>query len=339
MQRLPSGSTRVRRRLTTKYTRTSKVLPRKKKPNKFPLLPGDDPVLGRPIFNDSDYPAARFAVFTTEMFHVYWMLLHAISFLIPEYHKVGDRDAIENVGQFFLKLPSRGIFGCRECTEHYVEFANLSNLGQPDGNLFGRLAHDQDPYLLARWLNNLHNAVHRGRKEQTESGPVKRGFVVRAEVPFERVKQFYEQRVYSAPIPGACNPTLVEAFLRSEFGIKIREDMSCNEIARGVKKHTHDHYVSAIYMRFKPIVPHGFYRHHWHRLRRIHDPNMLSPSKFTVKGVVAILLVGIFQTLLLQKTLLTRSATKAQSASKVAALILLAVLHRAKALAKGALSE
>lgn len=281
---------RVRRRLTTKYTRTSHVLPRKKQRNVFPLMPGDDPELGRPLLPASEFPKCLLANYTTELYHAYWLLLHALTFMVPTFRRSGNTEALTNIAYFFYTLPSAGIVGCHECTSHYMDFANLSNIGRPKGNFFYNLVTDPDEYMLARWLNNLHNDVHRNRAR----GGSDHNVVARSEVPFERVKAYYEETIVGAT-------TVVEAFLQSNFGLKLRADMISTEIVQGQEKPIHKHYTKAIGMRLKPIFPLGQYRLTWHKLRRIHDAPMLCPTATTAHGAVAILYTMLLTHMLVRK--------------------------------------
>ena len=314
---------RVRRRLTTKHTRYSNVLPKKRHRNAFPPMPGDDPLIHRPLLPASEYPSAVFAHLRTEAFHAYWMALHALTFLVPKFRRSAvGQEGLANIAHFFRHLPLRGIMGCHECTKHYMEFTNLSAIGRGGQDFFIGMVNDEDPYLLARWLCNLHNSVHRNRAVASAANGSMAEFPIRDEVPFDTVRTYYERSVYAA---GNAGYTIVEAYLRSEFGIKLREDMLTTEIAQGTDRPVQQHYIDSILKRLKPILPHGARRHHWHQLRRIDETSVLVPSVHTAAGAVCIVLYALIRHMLVCRALVVRNRAHAAPLGKVAAAIMLCV--------------
>ena len=292
---------RVRRRITTQVTRISKVLPRRKKRNVFPLQPGDDPVFRKPLLQRTDYPSTKYAEFLTEVYHVYWMVLHAITFLVPVYRNSSSemaRRALHNIADFMDALPRSAIFGCKMCSLHYSDFVERArytlNAAQP---LHHMALEDGDPYALAKWLIELHNDIHIGR---TQSGG---GHAAppRNPVPFERVRAFYEEKAFSGCTPTADyeDLTIIEAFLQSQYGLKLRSDFVSHDIVHSTEKPLNKHYIHIIGIKLKQVYPNGYYRHYWHRVRHIHNTDsMLIADVFTGEVVNSILCAVLLQQLL-----------------------------------------
>jgi len=287
---------RVRRRLTTQVTRTSKVLPRKRARNVYPLQPGDDPDFKKPLLPRSSYPTRKYAEFLTEVYHVYWMLLHAVTFLVPVFRQSSHplaAAALENIALFMEQLPESSIFGCQQCSLHFADFVTRAKHDlQKPRPLHWMVVVADDPYALAKWLVELHNDIHVGKVQQAllAGKPPPQ----RSPVPFERVRAVYETSVYPAAATiDHERLTVVEAFLRTQYSLKIRSDFVSDEIVRSGEKPLNKYYINAIGIKLKNVYPHGYYRHYWHRIRHIHNTGpLLAPDEFTGR-LIAIMFMTI----------------------------------------------
>jgi len=299
--------------LTVRRTRESKILPerRNKQGDKlapFPRAqqPGYDPIYQRILPVSLDFPPHKWIeLFLPEFFNAYWQILHAISFLPAE--PEATESMLTGVCIFFAGLGNNDTYmpSCsnKSCKKHFQQ--SVIDAGGETG-LLQMIQNTADKYALARWLNGVHNDVHRRRRNDTKH----EGIIKRPEIPFAQVKSYYTKR--SGP---PLYLPFVECWLYTQFGINIRKYMErINEQA--VQKEVFKAFAEKITKKYKQdIIPYGPFNTFWRRPTHVLDGYLVqtTPFPFTIVhalGVYCILHTFAMRLLTTHRFVLERKVTR-----------------------------
>jgi hypothetical protein len=270
---------RPRRRMSTQYSSTSKVLVRRKKPKR--KFPGDTDEPNH-LFHYDTYPPTARVKWLEQLFVAYWAVLHAAAFMVPKFRRQNNQEGLENIVFLFDTLRDdpkrRKQLGCNSCTEHIKE-----EIAKLPGNTVASLVYDDpDPEALARWsVETLHNGVH-ARRQENENVPAD---AKREPVPYETVRALYVERAMKGDPNSA---TVMEAWLLSQYNIKLHSDLCCRDIIQttDVKKQPTYNYIKRIGNTLQEVYPHGVWSPYWWRLQNFNDsPCCFQADWATVRGV------------------------------------------------------
>lgn len=284
-----------KRRLTTQFTSVSSVLPRRKHNRvKFPMRPGDDPKQQKLMRDVSQIPHMQRAWWMNEVFVAVWSYLHVITMLVPHFRKLFEnrQECLDNVVYFFDNLgdPDHKMLGCVGCRKDVT-----NRVAQLPGASTRSLVHDvDDPYALAKWLHALHNDVHVRRNAEIDKLPEGYNRIARKPLTWERFKALYELRCFNTQNDDLdVNPTVMEAWLFTEYKIKVRRDFYHKEIVQTTeqKKRINYNYTQRIGNKIKEIYPHGTWNDWWRRPSHASDLTQMFPCDQQTGFVTATLFV------------------------------------------------
>jgi hypothetical protein len=327
---MPLFSTRRRHSdtLTVRRTRDSAVLPAQrdragKKLAQFPshLQPGYDPKWKKVLMNRKDVLSCHMADFLPEFFAAYWQLLHAISFLPA--HRDATEEMLCGVQVFFENLGKHFFPGCstNSCLKHYREAVEAAE--SVDGGL-RHLVRNQDRFALAKWLNGIHNDVHKRRREDT----LHKDIVKRDAVGFETVKAYY-----MASCGDPFRLPLSECWLYTQFHLNVRKDMCrINNVA--LHEELYKSFGDKIAKAYKNITPYGIFNQFWRRPPHISDGYVMSitPFCFTVVRslwLYSYLMLMVTRLLTTHRHVLTNTVTQGTATSLFAILLTMIIIGRA----------